>query len=117
QGATWDPQLVGRLGDLLGREARRKSAHVVLAPAVNLHRTPVGGRTFEYFSEDPELTAVLAAAVVRGVQEHLVAATVQHFVANDTERDRYSVDVQIKEQMLRELYLHPFKTYMHNTQT
>jgi hypothetical protein len=65
QGATWDPELIGRVGDLLGLEARRKSAHVLLAPAVNLHRTPVGGRTFEYFSEDPELTAALAVATVR----------------------------------------------------
>src|SRR5881275_809569 len=88
QGATWDADLVGRLGDLLGREARRKAAHVVLAPAVNLHRTPIGGRTFEYFSEDPELTAALAVAPVRGVQSQEVAVTVKHFAANDTEVDR-----------------------------
>src|SRR4051794_4796365 len=81
QGATWDPDLIGRVGDLLGREARRKSAHVLLAPAVNLHRTPIGGRTFEYFSEDPELTAAMAVATVRGVQAHDVAVTVKHFVA------------------------------------
>jgi len=109
QGATWDPELVGRLGDLLGREARRKGAHVVLAPAVNLHRTPVGGRTFEYFSEDPELTAALAVAVVRGIQSHDVAVAVKHFVANDTEVDRYSVDVEVDERVLRELYLRPFE--------
>src|SRR3954469_11043419 len=109
QGATWDPELIARLGDLLGREARRKRAHVVLAPAVNLHRTPVGGRTFEYFSEDPELTAALAVATVRGVQAHDVAVTVKHFVANDTEIDRMSVDVAVDERVLHELYLRPFE--------
>ena len=109
QGATWDAALVGRLGDLLGREARRKGVHVVLAPAVNLHRTPIGGRTFEYFSEDPELTAALAVATVRGIQAHDVAVAVKHFVVNDTEVDRFSVDVEIDERVLRELYLRPFE--------
>jgi len=109
QGATWDPDLVERLGDLLGREARRKRAHVVLAPAVNLHRTPVGGRTFEYFSEDPELTAALAVATVRGVQANDVAVTLKHFAVNDTEVDRMSVDVVVDESVLHELYLRPFE--------
>ena len=109
QGATWDPELIGRVGDLLGREARRRAAHVVLAPAVNLHRTPIGGRTFEYFSEDPELTAALAVATVRGVQAHDVAVTVKHFVVNDTEVDRHTVDVRLDERVLRELYLRPFE--------
>ncbi|HVM07245.1 MAG TPA: glycoside hydrolase family 3 C-terminal domain-containing protein [Acidimicrobiales bacterium] len=109
QGATWDPELIGRVGDLLGKEARRKSAHVLLAPAVNLHRTPIGGRTFEYFSEDPELTAALAVEMVRGVQAHEVAVTVKHFVANDTEVERNTVDVIVDERVLRELYLRPFE--------
>jgi beta-glucosidase len=109
QGATWDPELIGRVGDVLGREARRRSAHVLLAPAVNLHRTPVGGRTFEYFSEDPELTAALAVATVRAVQAHDVAVTVKHYVANDTEVDRHTVDVSVDERVLRELYLRPFE--------
>lgn len=109
QGATWDPDLIGRVGDLLGREARRKSAHVLLAPAVNLHRTPVGGRTFEYFSEDPALTAALGVATVAAVQAHDVAVTVKHFVANDTEIERNTVDVVVDERVLRELYLRPFE--------
>ena len=83
--------------------------HVLLAPAVNLHRTPVGGRTFEYFSEDPELTAALGAATVRAVQAHGVAVTVKHFVANDTEVERNTVDVFVDERVLRELYLRPFE--------
>ena len=109
QGATWDPELIGRVGDLLGREARRKTSHVLLAPAVNLHRTPVGGRTFEYFSEDPELTATLGVATVAAVQAHDVAVTVKHFVANDTEIERNTVDVVVDERVLRELYLRPFE--------
>ncbi|MBG7603869.1 MAG: glycoside hydrolase family 3 protein, partial [Actinobacteria bacterium] len=84
-GATWDPELMEQIGSLLGTECRRKGAHVLLGPTVNLHRTPVGGRTFECYSEDPELSAELAVAYIRGVQGHDVAVTVKHFVANDTE--------------------------------
>jgi beta-glucosidase len=108
-GATWDPELVAELGALVGTEAVRKGAHIVLGPTVNLHRTPVGGRTFECYSEDPELSGVLAAAWVRGVQSHDVAVTVKHFVANDTEIERMSVDVDVDERSLRELYLRPFE--------
>ena len=108
-GATWDAELVGELADLLGRETVRKGAHVLLAPTVNLQRTPVGGRVFECFSEDPELTARLAVAYVRGVQAHDVAVTVKHFVVNDTEIDRMTVDVQADDRTLRELYLRPFE--------
>ncbi|MCB0978130.1 MAG: glycoside hydrolase family 3 protein [Acidimicrobiales bacterium] len=108
-GATWNPTLLGRIGDLLGREAIRKRVHVLLGPTVNLHRTPVGGRVFECYSEDPELTARLAVAYVRGVQSHDVAVTVKHFVGNDTEIERNTVDVRIPEGALRELYLRPFE--------
>jgi beta-glucosidase len=108
-GATWDPDLVGEIGSLIGTEARRKGAHIVLGPTVNLHRTPVGGRTFECYSEDPELTGALAVAYVRGVQSHDVAVTVKHFVANDTEIERMTVDVRVDERTLRELYLRPFE--------
>ena len=108
-GATWDPDLAAALGDLLGTEARRKGAHVLLAPTVNLQRTPIGGRVFECMSEDPELTARLAVPLVRGVQAHDVAVTVKHYVANDTEVDRMSVDVDVDEVALRELYLRPFE--------
>ena len=109
QAASWDPALLERIGDLLGREAERKRAHVVLGPTVNLQRTPIGGRTFECFSEDPELSAQLAVGIVKGIQSHDVAVTVKHFVANDTERERMTVDVQIDERTLRELYLRPFE--------
>ncbi|RLE20025.1 MAG: beta-glucosidase, partial [Actinobacteria bacterium] len=108
-GATWDPDLLEQIGSLLGTECRRKGSHILLGPTVNLHRTPVGGRTFECYSEDPELTAELAAAYVRGVQSHDVAVTVKHFVCNDTEIERMSVDVRVDERSLRELYLRPFE--------
>ena len=108
-GATWDPELVEEVGSLIGTEALRRGAHIVLGPTVNLHRTPVGGRTFECYSEDPELTGGIAAAYVRGVQSHDVAVTVKHFAANDTEIERMSVDVQVDERTLRELYLRPFE--------
>ncbi|NCZ89202.1 MAG: hypothetical protein EBY92_08445, partial [Actinobacteria bacterium] len=108
-GASWDRSLAQELGELLGREARRKSVHVVLAPTVNLHRTPIGGRTFECLSEDPELSAQLAAAIVRGVQSNVVAVTVKHFAGNDTEVERMTVDAQIDDTTLREFYLRPFE--------
>jgi beta-glucosidase len=108
-GATWDPELIRDVGRALGREARSKQAHVVLAPTVNLHRTPIGGRNFECFSEDPVLTAELAVAYIEGVQAEGVAACVKHFVGNDTEFERMTISSEIDERTLRELYLVPFE--------
>ncbi|MEU9220417.1 glycoside hydrolase family 3 C-terminal domain-containing protein [Streptomyces sp. NPDC048376] len=107
--ATWDEALVERLGGLLAAEARRKGVDVLLAPTLNLHRSPLGGRHFECFSEDPELTGRIGAALVRGVQVHGVAATAKHYVANDSETDRLTVDVRVGERALREVYLAPFE--------
>ena len=107
--ASWDPVRVERMGRLLASEARRKGVDVLLAPTVNLHRTPYGGRHFECFSEDPELTAVIGVAYVQGLQAEGVAATVKHFVANDSETDRFSVNALVDERVLRELYLAPFE--------
>ncbi|MFF8536056.1 glycoside hydrolase family 3 C-terminal domain-containing protein [Streptomyces sp. NPDC015532] len=108
-GALWDEERVERLGGLLAAEARRKGVDVVLAPTLNLHRTPLGGRHFECFSEDPELTARTGAAFVRGIQARGVAATAKHYVANDSETDRLTVDVRVSERVLREVYLAPFE--------
>ncbi len=108
-GATWDSDLVYRVAAALGTEARTKGVDVLLAPTVNLTRTPLGGRGFEFFAEDPVLTAGLAAAYVRGVQSAGVAATVKHFVANDSETERWTYDVHLTESVLRELYLVPFE--------
>jgi beta-glucosidase len=108
-GATWDAGLVGELAAALGAEARAKGVDVLLAPTINLMRTPLGGRGFECFAEDPVLTARLAVAFVRGVQSAGVAATVKHFVGNDSETERWTYDARIPERVLRELYLAPFE--------
>ncbi len=108
-GATWDPALVEELGGLLGDEAVAKRAQVLLAPTINLHRSPKGGRNFECYSEDPILSGRLAAAFVRGVQSRGVATTAKHFVANDSEFERNSIDTRVDERTLRELYLVPFE--------
>ena len=108
-GATWDPELVRELAAALGAEARGKGVDVLLAPTINLMRTPLGGRGFECFAEDPVLTAVLAVAFVRGVQGAGVAATAKHFVGNDSETERWTYDARISEAVLRELYLAPFE--------
>ncbi|MCK1818470.1 glycoside hydrolase family 3 C-terminal domain-containing protein [Streptomyces sp. XM83C] len=107
--ATWDPGLAHRAGVLLAQEARRKGVHVLLAPTVNLHRSPLGGRHFEAYSEDPCLTGRIGTGYVRGVQSGGVATTVKHFVANDAETDRFTVDNRVGERALRELYLAPFE--------
>ncbi|GAB7033738.1 glycoside hydrolase family 3 C-terminal domain-containing protein [Streptomyces sp. NPDC021749] len=107
--ATWDPELARRAGHLLSQEARRKGVHVLLAPTVNLHRSPLGGRHFECYSEDPFLTGEIGVGYVRGVQEGGVATTVKHFVGNDAETDRLTVDNRIAPRPLRELYLAPFE--------
>ncbi|RJO77544.1 beta-glucosidase [Nocardia panacis] len=107
--ATWDLQLAARYGAASAAEARRKGVHVVLGPTINLHRSPLGGRHFEAFSEDPLLTGELAAAYIRAVQANGVAATPKHYVANDSETERYTVDVEVGERALRELYLAPFE--------
>lgn len=107
--ATWDPALVDEVTRQLGREARAKGIDVLLAPTVNLARTPYGGRGFECFGEDPVLAARIAAAYVRGVQSQGVATTVKHFVGNDSEVERWTVDVRADEATLREVYLVPFE--------
>lgn len=107
--ATFDPALVERIGALLGRETRAKGARVLLAPTVNLHRTPVGGRNFECQSEDPYLSSRITVGYVKGVQSEGVAACVKHFVGNDTEHERMTIDNLIDERTLREMYLQPFE--------
>ncbi|WP_138903214.1 beta-glucosidase family protein [Streptomyces albidochromogenes] len=112
--ATWDPELARRAGRLLAQEARRKDVHVLLAPTVNLHRSPLGGRHFECYSEDPHLTGEIGSGYVNGVQDGGVGTTVKHFVANDAETDRFTVDNVITSRPLRELYLAPFEAIVKN---
>jgi beta-glucosidase len=108
-GATWDPDLLEELGALLGDESAVKGANVLLAPTINLHRNPLGGRNFECYSEDPVLTGLLAAGFIRGVQSRNVAVTAKHFVANDSEFERNTIDSQVDERTLREVYMLPFE--------
>ncbi|GAA4415361.1 glycoside hydrolase family 3 C-terminal domain-containing protein [Georgenia halophila] len=107
--SSWDLDIARRYGACAAVEARRKGVDVVLGPTINLHRSPLGGRHFEAFSEDPLLTAELAAAYVRGVQDNGVGATPKHYVANDFETDRFTADVVVSERALRELYLLAFE--------
>jgi beta-glucosidase len=108
-GATWDPDLVRGVGVLLGAEARAKGCQVLLAPTVNIPRSPLAGRNFECYSEDPLLSGMLAAAFIDGVQSQNVATTVKHFVGNDAEFERYTMSSVIDERTLREIYLVPFE--------
>ncbi len=107
--ASWDVDLAYRYGAAAAAEARAKDVDVVLGPTINLHRSPLGGRHFECFSEDPELSGALAAAYVAGLQDNGVAACPKHYVANDSETDRFTVDVEVEDRALRELYLAPFE--------
>ncbi|GAB3278989.1 glycoside hydrolase family 3 C-terminal domain-containing protein [Kineosporia babensis] len=107
--ASWDVDVARRYGQVLADEAQRKGVDVVLGPTINMHRTPLGGRHFEAFSEDPFLTAELAAAYVDGIQELGIGATPKHYLCNDFETDRYTVDVRVDERALREVYLLAFE--------
>ena len=107
--ASWDEELAGRVGGFLAAEARAKGVDVLLGPTINLHRSPLGGRHFECLSEDPLLTSRIGAAYVRGVQGGGVAATPKHYVANDSETERFTLDAEVDERALRELYLAPFE--------
>ena len=107
--STWNRDLIARVGRLLGDEARSKHASVLLAPTVNIHRHPLGGRNFECYSEDPYLTAEIAVAFITGVQSRGVACSVKHFVCNDQETDRMEIDAVVDERTRREIYLPPFE--------
>jgi beta-glucosidase len=113
-GATFDARAASRLAGALADECLDRGAHVLLGPTVNLHRHPLGGRHFESFSEDPILSARLAVAYVRALQARGVAATVKHFVANDTEFERHTISSDVAERVLRELYYVPFEAAVHD---
>ena len=108
-GATWSPEVLGLIGGVLGTEARTKGARVLLAPTVNMHRSPLAGRNFECYSEDPFLAGRLAVAFVQGAQAAGVATTVKHLVGNDAEHERYTMSSDIDDRALREIYLAPFE--------
>ncbi|GAA4600362.1 glycoside hydrolase family 3 C-terminal domain-containing protein [Actinoplanes octamycinicus] len=106
--STWDPELLRRMGEALGDECRAMDVAVLLGPGVNLKRSPLGGRNFEYFSEDPLLTGVLATEWVRGLQSRGVGASLKHFAVNSQETDRMRVSADVDERTLREMYLRAF---------
>ena len=107
--ATWSEDLAYKYGTGMGEEARLRGKDVILGPAVNIQRLPVGGRTYEYLSEDPILSAALALAYTKGVQDKGTAVCIKHFAVNNQETSRGSVDAQIDERTLREIYLKPFE--------
>lgn len=107
--ATWDPEQVERAGALMGAQARDKGVAWLLAPNINIHRSPLGGRHFECYSEDPLLTAATVAGFVSGVQANGVAVTVKHYIGNESETERMTYDARISEKALREVYLVPFE--------
>ncbi len=107
--ATWDPGLARKVGEGLGRDARARGVDFLLGPGVNIARSPVSGRNFEYLSEDPYLNAQLVVPYIEGVQAQGVSATVKHFAANNQEYDRHNVSSDVDERTLRELYLPAFE--------
>ena len=107
--STWDLEVLGQVGEVMAHEARSKNVDVVLGPTINLHRSPLGGRHFEAYSEDAVLSGKLASAFVNGIQRQGVGACLKHFIANDAETDRHTVNNILDEETLREVYALPFE--------
>src|SRR5829696_6344666 len=108
-GSSFDPELARRVGEALGVEARAQGVAVVLGPGINIKRSPLCGRNFEYYSEDPLISGVLGAALVEGIQSQGVGASVKHYAANNQETDRLRVSADVDERTLREIYLPGFE--------
>ncbi|CAI7627936.1 unnamed protein product [Penicillium viridicatum] len=108
-GATWNQNLIWTAGSLIGLEVKAKGARVWLGPTVNIQRSPLGGRNFESFAEDPFLSGKIAGSYISGAQSTGIVSTLKHFVANDQEHERMAVDVRITDRALREIYLLPFQ--------
>ena len=107
--AAWDPALARKVGEGLGKDARARSVNFLLGPGVNIARSPIAGRNFEYLSEDPYLNATLVVPFIEGVQSEGVIATVKHYAVNSQEYNRHNVDAEVDERTLREIYLPAFE--------
>jgi beta-glucosidase len=107
--ASWDPELARRVGEGIARDARARGVNFLLGPGVNIARSPVAGRNFEYFSEDPFLAAAMVVPYIEGVQAQGVIATVKHYALNNEEYNRHNVSVDVDERIMREIYLPPFE--------
>lgn len=106
---SWDPEMIYQMGQALGDECRKEQVSVLLGPGVNIKRSPLCGRNFEYFSEDPVLAGELAAAFINGVQSKGIGTSIKHYAANNQETRRMTVNAVVDERTLREIYLAPFE--------
>ncbi len=114
--STWNQELVRQVGDAMGEEASEYGIDVILGPGVNIHRHPLCGRNFEYYSEDPVLTGEIGAAMVNGMESNEVGACPKHYVANNQETDRFKNDVRVSERAMREIYLKGFEIIVKKSQ-
>ena len=116
QASTWNPELIGQMGQALAEECIEYGVGLILGPAVNIKRSPLGGRNFEYFSEDPFLAGEMAASLISGVQSLGVGTSIKHFAVNNQEHQRFSINAEVDERTLREIYLPAFETAVKKTQ-